>query len=70
MTEQESDEEIAKCAEKQEVLAAGEYAEHLTKAKSEKRKEILKHNQKDELEDHAKKLKDFIIEKEAQEATA
>jgi hypothetical protein len=63
----EQDEEIAKKARKEELLAAGQYDEHLSKAHSKKLKRILKHNQKDEVEDHAAKLKAYALEEEAKE---
>lgn len=61
----ERDEEIAKKAHCKELLAAGEYAEDLTKAKDQKLRKILKRNQKDELEDHAAKLEGYVREEEA-----
>jgi len=66
----EQDEEIACKARKEELLAAGQYDEHLSQAKSAKLKHILKHNKKDEIEDHAAKLKRFIVKEEEKEAIA
>jgi hypothetical protein len=63
----ERDEEISKRAIKEEILAAGEYAEHLLKAKDPKLKKILKHNQKDEIKDHVAKLKSYVLKEEAKE---
>ena len=63
----ERDEEIAKKAKLEEVLAAGAYDVALSKAKDPKLRKILKENQKDEVEDHAAKLAGYLIGEEAKE---
>ena len=63
----ERDEEIAKCAIKEETLAAGEYAAHLAKATGRKLRKVPKENQNDELAEHVGKLKEYLLSEEAKE---
>ena len=65
--QEELDEEIAKKARREELLAAGQYDEYIRKASSTKLKKILEANKKDEIEDHAAKLEKFVKEHEAKE---
>jgi len=63
----ESDEEIAREAYQGEYLTVDQYNGLIKKAKNANLKRILKHNRKDEISDHAKKLGKFVLEHEAKE---
>lgn len=63
----ERDEEIAKKSKVEEVLAAGAYEVALSKAKDPKLRKILKHNQSDEVNDHAATLETYLLREEAKE---
>lgn len=63
----ENDEHIVAEEFKREIDAAGYYRKDLKHIKDKKLRKILKHNMKDELEDHAKKLNKFALEEEKKE---
>ena len=57
-----ADEDVAKKALDEELIASEQYTKHIADAKSEPLRKILKHNKSDELNDHAAKLAGFLIE--------
>jgi hypothetical protein len=63
-----SDEAIAKKAMKEEITATLQYDTHIAEATDPKLIKILKHNQHDEISDHAKHLGLYYLMKEAKKA--